>query len=542
MNKIKNIGLVFLSVFLLTACGSSNDGDGSKDLAELGDRYELDENTPAWKLDTKEDRTELTWFIQADEFDDSWGDDLVTKQIQEDLNLDIEFLHGDEQALNTHFAGNDIPDIISFSDSGKSKMSQDAVKWALPLNELADKYDPYFYEVAAEETLKWYEFEDGNTYGYASFSNTEEDLTSGDIPLHTAFIVRDDVAAALPDLDFTTPSAFEASLDQINEKFPELTPFGFSEMKEHEGALGGELQDIIGVKWLDENDEFYDRDTDNEYLMWLEVLREMHDKNYISDDSFADDWHTAFEKIEAGKYATMYVENSHTYHPAFQAFMEKNPDAAYSPVDAFESEVYSEPAMSQVGLSGHTTTYITKENRDPAKSIQLFTYMISEEGAVLTHFGVEGETFYIDEDGFYHLTDEMKELRSENKDEYRKNIRLDEFPFFSHDVTAADQYSLDDTEGIESVLRFQEWGKGKIVPKFEIESIDPDEGTIEARNLSAIEDEWTTTLVKLIRSDSKEKFDSVLSDFKSFRENQGWEEIVEVYNKKIKENINKLSD
>ncbi|AQS54281.1 hypothetical protein BW727_101957 [Jeotgalibaca dankookensis] len=546
MNKIKSLGILSLSALLMTACGGSNDSQdtAASELPDLGDRYELDENTPAWKLDTKEETTKLTWFIENDGFNDNpWGEDIVTKKIGEDLNIEIEIIPGDEQALNTYVASGQMPDIVSLYDGGKSNISQKAAEWALPLNVLADKYDPYFYEVTSDDTLNWYKLEDGNTYGYASFSNTEEDLKSGAIPSHNAFVVRDDVLAALPNLDFTTPEGFKDAMDQIHEKFPELTPLGFGEMKDHLGALGGTLQDFIGVPWVDENNEYYDRNMDEEYLTWINVLREVHSKGYISDDTFADDYDTVLDKIKNGEYAAMLVAGTHAYQPSFQGLMDSKPEAAYSPVDAFQSDKYDGPAMSQGGLSGYTTTYISKDNTDPIKSIQFFTYMISEDGQIAVNFGTEGESYYEGEDGYYHLTEEYQDWKDSDIAAFKEETRISEIPFFGHDNGNAQDYiDPDDIGWAPAVLRFQEWGKGKLVPKFEVDGIDPEYGTQEARSLVSINDEFTTAIISGVRSDSEEEFDTIISDFKTFRENQGWDNIVEVFNENIQENINKLKD
>ena len=132
------------------------------------DRYTLDENTPAWQLDKKEN-TELTWYVNADWWNTDWGNDVVTRKIKEDLKLDVKFITGDDTKLNTFFAGGEMPDIITILDASSSAANS-AAKWALPLNELAEKYDPYFFEVAAPDTLNWFRLDDGNTYGYPDYS------------------------------------------------------------------------------------------------------------------------------------------------------------------------------------------------------------------------------------------------------------------------------------------------------------------------------------------------------------------------------------
>lgn len=45
----------------------------------------------------------------------------------------------------------------------------------LPLNKLADEYDPYFYKVSDKDKLGWYTQPDGNVYGYPNSSSSPAD-------------------------------------------------------------------------------------------------------------------------------------------------------------------------------------------------------------------------------------------------------------------------------------------------------------------------------------------------------------------------------
>ena len=58
--------------------GEDNASQEAKDV-DISERYNLDKNTPAWQLDNKEEVTELTWYVNADWWNDEWGNDVVTK-------------------------------------------------------------------------------------------------------------------------------------------------------------------------------------------------------------------------------------------------------------------------------------------------------------------------------------------------------------------------------------------------------------------------------------------------------------------------------
>ena len=49
-----------------------------------------------------------------------------------------------------------------------------------------------------------------------------------------------------------------------------------------------------------------------------------------------------------------------------------------------------------------------------------------------------------------------------------------------------------------------------------------------------------TTLVSLIRSQDDAQFDAVLEEYKAFREQNNWNEIVKIYNEKMDINREKL--
>ena len=278
------------SMLVLAGCGGSSSAKTDDATANLPDpSYEVSADTPAWKLDKTKD-TKLTWYVNADWWNKSWGEDLVTKQIKEDLNLDVEFITGDNTKLNTFFASGDMPDLITIFDSS-SQVAQTANKWALPLQDLAKKYDPYFTKVAQKQTLDWYKLKDGKTYGYPSYSNTSRDYEDGTIPPTDAFIIRKDVLDAIGDVDFKTPEGFVSAMKTIKEKFPDLVPFGFNSFDASNSSLDATLQNMLGVPIIKDG-KFYERNLDEDYVTWLKALRQVHQDRNISDDSFADDEET----------------------------------------------------------------------------------------------------------------------------------------------------------------------------------------------------------------------------------------------------------
>ncbi|OWR28694.1 sugar ABC transporter substrate-binding protein [Saccharibacillus sp. O23] len=525
---------VLTTALLLTGCGGGSDS-GKTAKVSLEGRYALDPETPAWKSDKKEEPTQLTWYVNADWWNTDFGKDLVTKKIKEDLNIDIKFITGDDTKLNTFFAGGDMPDMITVFDAN-SAVAQKAATWALPLNDLAEQYDPYFNKVAAQDTLNWFQLKDGKTYGYPNYSNTQADYDSGAIPAKTAFVIRKDVYEALGSPEIGTPEQFLSVMQEIKQKYPNLVPFGFNSIGEGTGSLGDTLQDFLGVPLQTEDGKFYNRNLDEDYMAWLKTLNQAYRAGDLSDDSFADDGTAFEEKVKSGKYATMLLDGTPQQSGNLQIFMNAHPDQAYMAIDGPQSTVGNKPTLNQSGITGWMVTYVTKKVKDPAKAIQIYTYLLDEPGQLLMNYGIEGETYKKNAEGKIELLPEIKKLQQTDADRYKKDYRMGEFMFFGHDKHKA----LSDDAFPESIKQMQEWGKGKLVPHFILENINPDQGTPQARSLTAINTKWNTTLVSLIRAKDDAAFDAVLNEYKAFLEQNGSADIDKIRDEKMAANKEKL--
>ncbi len=530
-NFKRGLALTLSSGLLLSGCGTA---DNAPVVSEI--TYELDASTPAWQLDTRED-TNLTWYVNADWFNTDYGNDVVTKKLTEDLNLTIEFLTGDDTKLNTYFAGGDLPDIITLF-GGSTQTALKADTWALPLLELAEQYDPYFVEVADGQTLDWYKLSDDKAYGYPSYSNSQADYESGLLYGNDGFVIREDIYLALGEPDMSTPEGFLDTMKRISEEYPEVTPFGFRPFGQN-GDVGsfGSLADYLGVPITTETGEYYYRNLDEEYLSWIKVVNEAYLDGYVSPDNFADTNTIFEEKVQEGEYATFLLTGAAQLGSTLANNISKDPARKYIAVQGPSSEVYGEPTMNQSGLSGWTVTYISKDCSDPAKAIQLFTYLLSDEGQYLTTYGVEGETYELNEDGKAVFLPEVEAIRNENADLFKTEYRMGEFWFFGHDLFSIENGASQRNPAIEQI---QDWSSEYLKPQFLIENTDPEPGSAEARNLVNINTTWATTLASLIQAPTETDFDNIIAEFETYLDNTGFEEISAIKTEKIKANAEKL--
>ncbi|MDR0299331.1 MAG: sugar ABC transporter substrate-binding protein, partial [Streptococcaceae bacterium] len=388
--KIMSLTMTALSSgALLAACSSSsstssNTASGVK--LPAARVTSLNSNSPAWKSDANHTKT-LTWFVDQAWWNTNMGSDLVTKQIEKDLNLKINFVIGDDTKLNTYFASGKLPDIVTMANGAPtSQLRQTANTWALPLQTLASKYDPYWNKIAASQTMDWYKLSNGLTYGYPNYSNTQSDYKSGSIKPEEGFVIQKSIYEALGKPKMDTPADFVKVESEIHQKYPSLTTLGFTDLQTT-------VQDLIGVPYY-QNGKYYDRNTDTDYIKWLGAIRQVHQAGGISDNDFTQAANNNLTSgLSTGKYATAIVGSAINNAAPLQTWDAAHPDNPYIVVTGVASTEGRKPALSQAGISGWLVNYITKDCKDPESAMEVFTYLQSEYGQMLVNYGIKGQTY-----------------------------------------------------------------------------------------------------------------------------------------------------
>ena len=150
-NRRKHIGYAVMPVLVgltICACGGEAPGEGTEE---------------------REEPVTLEWYINYSWYNTGFGENLVSKEITERTGVDIRFVtpYGDEtELLNSLISSDTLPDLITLGwwEPQADEMIEKDMVYAL--NELADEYEPYFWEVTDETIADWYTKEDGNIYCY----------------------------------------------------------------------------------------------------------------------------------------------------------------------------------------------------------------------------------------------------------------------------------------------------------------------------------------------------------------------------------------
>ncbi|WP_238654020.1 extracellular solute-binding protein [Paenibacillus piscarius] len=533
----------------LTACGggADNKGDaaksGNNNPASSSNTQVVNADEPGWK--SWAEPITFDWYLNYSWFADKWGVDKTTQYITKKTGVNINFIvpaGNENEKLNTMIASNNLPDFITLDWSSDSidKMIQGGL--VLPLNELAEQYDPYFFKTADPDKLKWYTEKDGNVYGYPNQSSSPSDFKKyGDnFNSVNTFLVRKDIYEAIGKPDMRTPEGFLNALKAAKEKFPEvngqpLIPFGTQEFTDTgNGSFGTNLMDFLAIPY-EQDGKLYDRSTDPEYIRWLKTFREANEQGLIAKDIFIDKRPQMEEKITQGRYFAMMFPRSDLQNQNITRY-QQDPNSVYIAVDGPANSKLDQPKLSGPSIAGWTLTLISKNVKDKERAIRFLTYLISEEGNKDLFFGEKGVT-YDTIDGKDQFLPQVLDMYNNDRSSFAKTYGASYTFWMMMDPALSLKWA---PASVEPAKQPEDWTRGKVVDNSIYANLDPAASSPEGIELDRANTQWGKTLPKLILAGSEAEFDAAWKEFQQYRKDHDLDKIQAFQQAAFEQNAAKL--
>lgn len=545
MKKTVSAALVacaMAATLVLSGCGKG------KDAASNGTKAGT-EKTPGWKVNAS-NPVKIDWYINFSWFARHWGDSKVSKYITEKTGVDVNFIvpAGNEaEKLNAMIAGDALPDLITLGwYEGQVPMMIDS-GLVYPLDELAEKYDPYFFNVASAEKLGWYRQADGHVYGYPNASYTPEDYKKyqGKLTSNETFLVRKDMYEAIGSPDMSTPEGFLNALRAAKAKFPNvngqpLIPFASNEFNDVGcDRIQDTLPHFLAIS-PEENGKFVDSKlglTENkEYVRWLKTFRKAHEEGLITTDMFVDKRSQIDEKVAQGRYFCLLYFNW-DMQAAQNALYASDPNSVYIAVNGPRNSRGDDYKLGGAGIAGWTITLVSKNCKDPARALQFLTYLISEEGQMDTNFGIKDETYFINSSGMPELTADVKYLDQNDKNKQETEIGVQYTYWMLMDTAWQEQWGK---EYAPSLAQPQLWTRPYVVSYAAYDGLTLPVGSDEALVYEEIQRRWGKVLPSLLRAQSDAEFDRIIGEYNEFKKSKGLDKIVAIQTELMNANKKKL--
>lgn len=524
-----------MTMSMLAGCGNAaKTGEGELPAAKT----EAKAGEPGWKDDT--DPITLDWYVNYSWYTGMWDTGEFSQYMEKKTGVKVNFIvpsGSESEKLNTMIAGDTLPDIITLEagDPAVAEMVQAGLLY--PLNDLADKYDPYFYDVTSEQTMNWFAQEDGKTYGYPNASISPDQYDEVQMAIYQSFNVKNDYYEAIGSPDMSTPDGFLNALAAAQEMYGEQID-GFIPIALHDFSdtgnysLDSYLLDYLGVpKTID--GKLYDRREDAGYQEWLKTFRKANEMGLIASNVFTDARQQVEEEIAQKRIFALLYQNC-DFMPEQQMLWDEDPSTAYVAIQGPSSG--KAPALEGPSISGWTVTCVTKNCKDPERAIEFMSYLLSEEGSRDSYYGEVGVSCELDADGTPHFIGDYLDLFFNDYDTFNERTGQDPLWMLRDPVLEKNWQA----EQPDYLVQMYEWGLPYVVNGSQYSQIDPLSGSEEAEIKQDIDLLWGSTLPKLITASSDEEFDALLSDFFAQRDAKGWDKLLAYQQGKYEENCEKL--
>ncbi|RXZ83143.1 extracellular solute-binding protein [Paenibacillaceae bacterium] len=537
-NYIKHCIVMALAVILMlsmAACTKSEEKEKTPETKSSTEQPEVTsgESTPnpdeaAWQLDTSP--VDLTWFVGASWYGNSWGESLTSRYVTEKtgVNVKIEVPSGEaNEQMTLMMTSGKLPDLISMGswENAVKKLWEGDHVYAL--NELAEQYDPYFFKVAGDGTLKWYRQENGNTYAIPNDSYSPNLMhETGMTAANQTFLVRKDLYEDMGKPDLTTPEGFLNALQLIKDQYREYkgqpisplfaqgnVPYGMTEY----------LHNLLAVPH-EQDGKVYDRITDPDYITWLKTFRTAYERGLINVDFLVDSDTQVEEKTNNARYFMQIREwtGMKAVNPMLAA--SENPDSYYIAVDGPKNSKGESAKLFPGNMDGWMVTMVSKSTKNPERAIRFLTYLSTEEGQRDLFLGKEGETWET-VDGKPQLKAEMVELLQNDIDKMKEEYGIMDTYWMMRNPVIINQWNPDNAPVIKQMEEFS--NNQADIDGGIYKGLDPMGDSDAAVAWARISQNWEEVVPELITAKDEAAFDKIFENFLARRGDYGFDKVIE---------------
>ena len=426
-------------VGMLAGCGSDSGSSKGGSSTETGSAAEA--SSSGETADDADDKSPITFeYFNADGKNGNW-DNPVAKAITEatGVTLDVSYpvaSQGDaKEDVALMIANDEYPDMIYAKGSATDLYQAGAL---IDMTDLIEKYGPNIKKMygAEMEKLKWSQ-DDPGIYQLSYAGVNQKTLTTGgSCQIQWAALKENDYKypKTLDEYEKMIKSYLAAhpktedGLDMIGITMSASDWHWMITLGNPAGLIADASPD--NGQWIidDEYNVHYKHVTDEEkeYFKWL---CRMYNEG-ILDPNFAtqtDDDYIA--KVASGRVVAITDAEWHYSQCEATLVADGKVDQTYVglPVTLREDQV--EKALLYQGTTVGWGIGITKSCEDPVRAIKFLDYLCSDEGQILYHWGIEGENYFLDDNGQPYRTDE-EVAKAQSDPDYAKNTGIDNYTGF----------------------------------------------------------------------------------------------------------------
>ncbi|MBP3953537.1 ABC transporter substrate-binding protein [Bacillus suaedae] len=404
--------LVFALMVALAAC-SSDDSTSNNDSNE-----DTGEET------TTREPFKFTYFNGSTTFPNiNSADTKLGAMWEEELNttVDLEYITGDlNTRIGTMVASGQYPDVIEPNEAIDTLLDAEAL---IPLNDLIDEHAPDL-KALYEPYLDSMKAEDGNIY-YIPMGANQGFIPPANQDQGAFWIQR----AVLKEFDYPEVNTLDEYFELIEkyvEKYPEVdgaTTIGYTALTYdwrffaltnapmHLAGYPNDGEVIVDME-THEATVYGDKEETKRYL---KKLNEINSKGLFDREAFVANYDEYLAKISSGRLLGFFDYGWQT--DVAKRVHRDNGDfyKEYMALPIVFDDSITDQYLDPPAFVTNRGVGITTSAENPERIMEFFNHIAKEETQKQIMWGIEGETYEVDEEGMFYRTPEQIEMTADQK-------------------------------------------------------------------------------------------------------------------------------
>jgi putative aldouronate transport system substrate-binding protein len=329
---------------------------------------------------------------------------------QTGVNFKVDNLVGDiDTSIGVMIASGQYPDVISPDIAIDKLVGAEAF---IPLNDLIDEHAPNLKKVY-EPYLEQMTHEDGNIY-YIPFGADQGYVPNPDID-QGAFWIQRRVLREFGYPEIKTLDQYFDLIEQYAQKYPETNgeeTIGFTALTYDWRffAISNPPSHLAG--YPNDGDVIVDMDTYKAEVygnkditkQYLAKLNEVNSKGLFDQEAFVATYAEYLAKITSGR-VLGFFDYRWQVGQAFNSLSSAaDDDREYMALPIVFNESIKDQYLDPPAFTANRGIGITKSAKDPVRIMKFFDNLMKEENQKLVNWGIEGETYEVNDEGRYYRT------------------------------------------------------------------------------------------------------------------------------------------
>ncbi|QNU67161.1 extracellular solute-binding protein [Ruminiclostridium herbifermentans] len=392
---------------VIAGCGGNTDSKDSETAS-----------TNTGSKDASLEPIEISFFI-SDPGQAATPDNKIYKLIQEKLGVtcNFEFLVGDkDQKIGVMIAGGDYPDVVSVDTFTNPKFTGAGA--LIPLEDLIAEHAPNLKKHYEPYKNKVKDSSDGHFYimpDYGVFYNEyQTNIWQG-----PAFWIQKAVLAEFGYPQVKTLDQYFDLIEKYQAKYPEIDgqkTIGFEILSDgwRDFCLKNPPEHLIGhpndgqvVVDYETNvaEFFWDKDYAKRYY---KKLNEMYNKGLIDPETFTMNYDQYMAKLSSGRVLGTFDQFWNFSNADLTLKQQNKIERTWAPCAITYDESIKPYYQDRDVLNVNTGFAITTSCKDPVRVIKFFDTLLTEEWQKILGWGIEGEDYFVDENGQFYRNEEQR--------------------------------------------------------------------------------------------------------------------------------------